>query len=540
MDKSDTRERKFAMRIDDLIFLILPRNDYNLVCVMLFYETMFFLCLFLPLSVEIIDTPKASPGELIFPVSKKRKMTKRSKNVKAGGKKNRATPLLDRPVVGALNIFEDAAAPVETPAARSPGGGNEELGLVALFGEGAANDALLDSSVDDQLPTPNQAPNTPTEATTPANSANESDQEDMEVDDSSAAVLPAAQPATGGPSGRMTAIIEAASTTSRNVALQAEVGVSTLGRRRAEIRRSAAKLEAKREERKRKSSATTSRDGEASTSREVAPKAKKVKARREPLQTGAFSDARSRLDAARGSDPRYIAERKGRLEAMRKGDTLVNIDVKSADCLPITTPKTPQKKLAATRKATPATPSAAPQPMATSSDPITPRPIRSSTPSSPLPSTSSTTSPAAAKGSSSLPRPSKRYVGKEPGVMGSDEVLQGRVASVYMRQLVDRGEIWKKENEEARKKLEALEKEIVATEKRVVVSQEQMDIAEEDWNLFFHGTREKPPKLQRAMKQAQENLAKGLPYTPWRSGPRPSSSGKGKGKGPVKGKGKGK
>ena len=124
--------------------------------------------------------------------------------------------------------------------------------------------------------------------------------------------------------------------------------------------------------------------------------------------------------------------------------------------------------------------------------------------------------------------------------MGSDEVLQGRVASVYMRQLVDRGEIWKKENEEARKKLEALEKEIVATEKRVVVSQEQMDIAEEDWNLFFHGTREKPPKLQRAMKQAQENLAKGLPYTPWRSGPRPSSSGKGKGKGPVKGKGKGK
>ena len=124
--------------------------------------------------------------------------------------------------------------------------------------------------------------------------------------------------------------------------------------------------------------------------------------------------------------------------------------------------------------------------------------------------------------------------------MGSDEVLRGRDAGIYMRQLVDRGEAWKRENEEARKKLEALEKEIVATEKRVVISQEQMDIAEEDWNLFFHGTRAKPLKLQRAMKQAAENQAKGLFYAPWRTGPRPDSSSKGKGKGSGKGKGKGK
>ena len=47
-------------------------------------------------------------------------------------------------------------------------------------------------------------------------------------------------------------------------------------------------------------------------------------------------------------------------------------------------------------------------------------------------------------------------------------------------------EIWKRENEEARKKLEALENEIVATKKRVVISQEQIDIADEDWNLFFN------------------------------------------------------
>ena len=109
-----------------------------------------------------------------------------------------------------------------------------------------------------------------------------------------------------------------------------------------------------------------------------------------------------------------------------------------------------------------------------------------------------------------------------------------------MRHLIDRAQIWRKENEEARKKLEALEKEIVATEKRVVISQEQVDIAEEDWNLFFHGTREKPPKLQRALKQAAENFKAGIGYTPWRSGPRPDPSHEGKGKGKRKGKGKSK
>ena len=122
--------------------------------------------------------------------------------------------------------------------------------------------------------------------------------------------------------------------------------------------------------------------------------------------------------------------------------------------------------------------------------------------------------------------------------MGSDEVLRGRDAGIYMRQLIDRGELWKKENEEARKKLDALEREIVATEKRVVVSQEQMEIADEDWNLFFHGTRAKPLKLQRAEKQAAENMEKGLFYTPWRTGPRSNPSGKGKGNGKGKGKGK--
>ena len=117
-------------------------------------------------------------------------------------------------------------------------------------------------------------------------------------------------------------------------------------------------------------------------------------------------------------------------------------------------------------------------------------------------------------------------------------MLQGREGHVFMRELVDHGEIWKRENEEARKKLEALEREIVATEQRVVISQEQMDIAEEDWNLFFHGTRAKPLKLQRAMEQAAKNQADGLFYTPWRSGPRSNPSGKGKGTGKGKGKGK--
>ena len=530
MDKSKMRERKFAMRIDDLICLILPQNDYYHVCVMLFHKTMFFLCLFLSLSVEKFDPPKASPGELTFPVYKSKTMAKNKKNVKAGAKKNKATPLLDRPVENAINIFDEPSSPAKSPAARSPKD-DEDLGIVALFGEGAANDALLDSSVDDALPNPDPVQKSP--------SASEPEDEDMEVDDV-VANSSAAQPATGGPSGRMSATIEAMSTTSRAVALQAEVGVSTLGRRRREIARSAAKLEAKKAGRKRKSTAATSKDGEVSTSREVAPRTKKAKAGKEPLQTGAYSDARSRLDAARGADPRYVAERRGRLEAMRKGDTLVNVDVSAAKPLPKLPSTNSQTKLAATRKTTPAVSNAAPRPMAPPSNPTPLRPIRSSTPSSPQPSTSSTEQPANAKGSSSLPRPSKRFVGKEPGVMGSDEVLRGRDAGVYMRQLVDRGEAWKRENEEARKKLEALEKEIVATEKRVVVSQEQMDIAEEDWNLFFHGTRAKPLKLQRAMKQAAENQAKGLFYTPWRTGSRPDSSSKGKGKGAGKGKGKGK
>ena len=89
-------------------------------------------------------------------------MAKNSKkNVKAGAKKRRATPLLDRPVVGAINIFDDAAAPAETPAARSPTGDNEELGLVALFGEGAANDELLNSTDDDAPSTPDPAQKRP-------------------------------------------------------------------------------------------------------------------------------------------------------------------------------------------------------------------------------------------------------------------------------------------------------------------------------------------------------------------------------------------
>ena len=543
MDKSKKRER-FAMRGDDLIYVIMPQNEYNHVRCISFHNTMFFLCSFLSLSVEIIDTPKASPGEYHSPVSKTKEMAKnfkRSKNVKAGGKKkSRAVPLLDRSVDGALNIFEDAAAPTETPAARSPEGNNEELGLVALFGEGAANDALLESSVDDHSSDPDPAPRTPAEETTPAPSARDPEDEEMEVDNS-VVVNPAAPSATDSQTGNMTAIVEAVATSSRVMALQVEVGISSLRRRREVMRRAAAKKEAQKGRRKRKMTESASRDGEASTSREVAPKAKMAKGGREPLQTGAFSDARSRLDAARGSDPLYAAERKGRLEAMRRGDTLVKVDATTAKTLPLKAPTTSQtKKLAATRKAAPATPSAAPRPMAPSADPSIPRPIRSSTPSSPRPSTSSSTLPAAASGSSPLPRPSKRFKGKEPGVGGSDEVLQGREGHVFMRELVDHGEIWKRENEEARKKLEALEREIVATEQRVVLSQEQMDICEENWNLYMHGTRKRPLKLQRAMEQATERIEQGLPYSAWRSGPRSNPSGKGKGKGIGKGKSKGK
>ena len=542
MDKSKTRERIFAMRIDDGICVIMPRKFDIHIFAMSFHNTMFFLYLFLPLSVESIDSPKASPGEITFPVQLKTKMAKGQKrNVKAGGKKNKATPLLERPVVGALNIFEDAAAPIETPAARSPGGDNEELGLIALFGEGAANDALLDSSDDDVPQNPEPAPNMPEQETTPVHSASASEEEEMEIDDANAGVIPAAQPVTGGPSGRMSATIGTVTTASRDVALQAEVGVSTLIRRKAEIRRSAAKLEAKKAAKKRKSTASISMDGAASVSRETAPKKRKAEVGREPLQPGAYSDARSRLDAARGSDPRYIAERRGRLEALRKGDTLVSVDVKAAKPLPkmpSTTP--PSKKLGAARKATPAASNVAPHPMAPPTDPTPLRPTPSSSSSSPLPSTSSTVQPTSTKGLSSLPPPSKRFKGKEPGVMGSDEVLQGRDGGSYTLQLVERGRIWQRENEEARKKLEALEREIVATEQRVVVSQEQMDIAEEDWNLFWHGTRAKPLKLQRALKQATDNQEKGLFYTPWRTGSNSNSSGKGKGKGPGKGRGKGK
>ena len=124
--------------------------------------------------------------------------------------------------------------------------------------------------------------------------------------------------------------------------------------------------------------------------------------------------------------------------------------------------------------------------------------------------------------------------------MGSDEVLQGRDGGTHILQLVERGKIWQRENEEARKKLEALEREIVATEQRVVTSQEQMDICEENWNLYMHGTRKRPLKLQRAMEQATERIDKGLPYSAWRSGPRTNPPSKGKGKGPGKGKSKGK
>ena len=218
---------------------------------------------------------------------------------------------------------------------------------------------------------------------------------------------------------------------------------------------------------------------------------------------------------------------------------IVKVDAKKVKPLPkLLSTNPPAKKLGATRKAPPATSNAAPRPMATPSNPTPSRPIPSSSASTPLPSTSSSMPPESATGASQLPPPSKRFKGKEPGVMGSDEVLQGRDGGTYTLQLVERGRIWQRENEEARKKLEALEKEIVATEQRVVISQEQMDIAEEDWNLFFHGTRAKPLKLQRAMEQAAKNQEKGLFYTPWRAGPRSNPPGKGKGNGKGKGKGK--
>ena len=533
------REKKFAMRIDDLTRFLLPRKYVIHITIMSFHDTMFFLYLFPPLSVENFDSPKASPGELTFPVIKDKSMAKAKKNVKAGAKKRRATPLLERPVENVFSIFEDDSAPTETPAARSPEG-DKDLGLVALFGEGAANDALLDSSDDDAPSNPDPAPKTPEEATTPAPSASDSEEEAMEVDKNDADIQLVAQPATGGQTNRMTASIATVTTTSREVALQVELGVSTMARRMEEKRRGVEKMKAKRAA-KRKSTASTSNDGAASISREVAPKQKRMKTGREPLLTGAFSDARSRLDAVKGNDPNYVAERRGRLEAMRRGDMVVKVDLKKAKPLPrLSSTNPPTKKLEATRKAPPATPSAAPRPMAASANPTPPHPIPSSSSSEPLPSTSSAVSPTSAKGTSQLPRPSKRFQGKEPGVMGSDEVLRGRDGGTYTLQLVERGRIWQRENEEARKKLEALEKEIVATEKRGVISQEQMDIAEEDWNLFFHGTRAKPLKLQRALKQAKDNQDKGLFYTPWRSGPHSDSSGKGKGKGPGKGRGKGK
>ena len=98
----------------------------------------------------------------------------------------------------------------------------EKLGLDAIFGEGAANDALLDSSDDDTPPKKDPAPQTPVEETTPAPAASEPDAEAMEVDDDSATVIPAAQPATGGPSGNMSAAPENAKENSKTTASQLE------------------------------------------------------------------------------------------------------------------------------------------------------------------------------------------------------------------------------------------------------------------------------------------------------------------------------
>merc|ERR1711951_88842 len=127
------------MRAVDLTYINLPQFDYVHVTNHSFHMSMFFLCLFLPLSVEILDSPKASPGELTFPVSDqtfsmaKGKKASQKANVKAGGKKkHRAPPLLERPVENALGIFDDDSTPA-TPAARSPMRG-EDLGLDAIFG----------------------------------------------------------------------------------------------------------------------------------------------------------------------------------------------------------------------------------------------------------------------------------------------------------------------------------------------------------------------------------------------------------------------
>ena len=73
MDKSKMRERKFAMRIDDLIYFVFPQNDYNHVCIVLFHKTMFFLCLFPPLSVDHFDSPKSFPWRIDFPSFKETK-----------------------------------------------------------------------------------------------------------------------------------------------------------------------------------------------------------------------------------------------------------------------------------------------------------------------------------------------------------------------------------------------------------------------------------------------------------------------------------
>ena len=534
MDKSKKRERKLVRRVCDLRFdlLIMFRADkYNII---LSFHVSIFLSVFSIFYQSISIHPKLPLAKIFSQLETHVTMAnKNKKNVKAGAKKSKgkAMPLLDRPnAVGAINIFGDE--PVEDPAARSPSGVNEELGLDAIFGEGAANDALLESDDDATPQHPPPAPETPAKETTPDLQASESVDEVMEVDNDDAAndSSPGQSQAERGPSRRMVAEVGEVTVSSRGMALQTFLGVSTLKRFREVKKKSAQKWEEKKAE-KRKLTPSASNDGAAPSSREEAPKKKKTKTEREPMPAGAFSDARSRLDAARGLDPQYVAERKARLEAIKKGDTLVRVNRTATAKLPMQS-TTPTKKLEASRGAPPAASDAAPRPMAAPSNPTPTRSLpSSSSPSSPKPSTSSSTSPKRPLEPSPLPPPSKRYVGKDPGKRASDEVLQGRDMGAYMLELADHGSAWRRENDEGRKKLEALRKELAATEKRVAFSQEQMEIVEENWNLVFHGSRQKPPRVQRALDQAAAN---DLPYTPWRSHSRPDPPGKGKGKGKGK------
>ena len=209
MDKSKKRERRLVERVCDLEFDVLMMIRADKYIITLSFHISIFLSVFSKIHQSISIHPKLPLAKFISQSQTYEIMAnKNKKNVKAGAKKSKgkAMPLLDRPnAVGAINIFGDV--PVEDPAARSPNGVNEELGLDAIFGEGAANDALLESDDDatPQLPAP--APETPAEETTPDLQASESVNEVMEVDNNDASndSSPGQSQAERGPLRRMVA-----------------------------------------------------------------------------------------------------------------------------------------------------------------------------------------------------------------------------------------------------------------------------------------------------------------------------------------------